>query len=311
MASEYKYNKVNYTSEDEEFNQVLSHVGGRGNIYLVGDAYPMDSKYKYRILEEFVAGIFRNDDTHRETNRVGTDMSNGDIKSGVSCKAAVTDVIMQNDEPSDLRDNRSTSHGRRRSEFDAVQKEGASSAKGVEAKNVLTTGNLSARGRTISCAIIIFIFRHAYVNHKGNRVCLEEILKDVKTRTKRNGVRPALLGLVYADIENAETRDSVMFLEQTLRSVFTKHPHGSIWAGHFISKAPDGTQTIKRHICTTVHFSQSPDNMPGKQGCFPLLQRWFRGEHKPNITSNNLVQEGNPESTEEGIPLQMRSLPHS
>lgn len=90
-------------------------------------------------------------------------------------------------------------------------------------------------------------------------MCMEEILKDVKGRVKKNhGVRQALLGLVRAEAESSETRESVMLLEETVRSVFIKHPHDSIWTGHFIPKAADGIENIKKNACKAVNVSQSP-----------------------------------------------------
>ncbi|XP_076879958.1 uncharacterized protein LOC143528228 [Brachyhypopomus gauderio] len=311
MASECS--TVQYTSEDEEFHHTLTHVGGPGQMYLVGDVNEMDNKCDYSILHEFTAEIFHSD--RGDLSCALTHIRNGDIRSG-SCQDIVSDINMQSDEPC-VQPARSTLKDQDQYSSEPgvppLKKEGDSSDKRARVKSriVKTNANMSAKGRTISCAIIIFIFRHVYVHNKNNRVCVEEVLKDVKARTKRSGLRPALLGLIYSDVESAETRGSVMFLEQTLRSVFTKHPHESIWAGHYISKSPDGMQTIKRHICTTVHFSQSPDNMPEKQGCLSLPLRWFRGEGQPSSTSNSPVQKGNPENTEEGIPLRMRSIQHS
>lgn len=86
-----------------------------------------------------------------------------------------------------------------------------------------------------------------------------EILNDVKGRVKKNhGARQALLGLIRADTESSETHESVTLLEDTMRSVFIKHPHDSIWTGLYIPNAADGLENIKKNICKAVNVSQSP-----------------------------------------------------
>lgn len=90
-------------------------------------------------------------------------------------------------------------------------------------------------------------------------MCMEGILKDIKVRVKKNhGFRQALLGLIHADAESSETSKSLTLLEETLRSVFIKHPHDSIWTGHFIPNAANGIENIKRNVCKAVNVSQSP-----------------------------------------------------
>lgn len=90
-------------------------------------------------------------------------------------------------------------------------------------------------------------------------MCMEEILKDIKVRVKKNhGSRQALLGLIHTDAESSETHKSVTLLEETLRSVFIKHPHDSIWTGHFIPNGAEGIENIKRNVCKAVNVSQNP-----------------------------------------------------
>ncbi|KAI4902083.1 hypothetical protein NFI96_014701 [Prochilodus magdalenae] len=143
----------------------------------------------------------------------------------------------------------------------------------------------SDKERAMHCAVVIFLFRHAYLHDEANRVCVREVLKDIRTRTKGHGVQPALLGLVHAHCESPETGESVELLDQMLRSVFPKHPHDSIWAGHFVPRAEDGVQAIRRHICRcvlTAQAAQSTDTVRSRKGQFfwPLQQCFRRGRRE-------------------------------
>uniref|UniRef100_A0A8B9JN84 Uncharacterized protein n=1 Tax=Astyanax mexicanus TaxID=7994 RepID=A0A8B9JN84_ASTMX len=224
MASDLQLKRAPFPQEEEEeFQQILKQIGGKGNVYLVGDVNREDGECKCSLMKEFVADVLPVDDLHREIN------SNGGVKS---------DCCPGQD-------------GQQRK-----PEVGAS----IRAK--------SDKGRAMRCALVIFIFRHSYVHEKANHVCVKEVLKDVKARTVGHGAWPGLLGLVHAHSESPETRESVELLEQMLRSVFRKHPHDSIWAGHFVPKALEGVQAIRRHVCKAVLSAQAT----AFEDCF----RWFK-----------------------------------
>ncbi|XP_049321227.1 uncharacterized protein LOC103040691 isoform X1 [Astyanax mexicanus] len=268
MASDLQLKRAPFPQEEEEeFQQILKQIGGKGNVYLVGDVNREDGECKCSLMKEFVADVLPVDDLHREIN------SNGGVKS---------DCCPGQD-------------GQQRK-----PEVGAS----IRAK--------SDKGRAMRCALVIFIFRHSYVHEKANHVCVKEVLKDVKARTVGHGAWPGLLGLVHAHSESPETRESVELLEQMLRSVFRKHPHDSIWAGHFVPKALEGVQAIRRHVCKAVLSAQATDNAPVQKGhLFLSVRQWFRRgrRDRANNSSNCQVHRGNTESTEEGIPLQKRAEP--
>ncbi|KAL7855329.1 hypothetical protein SRHO_G00175190 [Serrasalmus rhombeus] len=267
MASEQQQNRVPPPAE-EEFHQILKQIGGKGNVYLVGDVDRQDGECKCGLMQEFVAEVLAVDGMSGNINR------NGGLGS----------------------DCCSGSKGQGKPEVGARMRA------------------TSDKGRAMHCAVVVFIFRHAYVRDKANHVSVREVLKDVRTRTEGHGVRPALLGLVHDHCESAETGESVELLEQMLRSVFFKHPHDSIWAGHFVPKAPDGVQDIRRHICKAVlsaQAAQSTDTSPGRKGHFFWRQCFRRGRRDRHDTaSDDQVQKvGSAEKKEEEIPLQTRAEP--
>uniref|UniRef100_A0A3B4BXW9 AIG1-type G domain-containing protein n=1 Tax=Pygocentrus nattereri TaxID=42514 RepID=A0A3B4BXW9_PYGNA len=196
---------------EEEFHQILKQIGGKGNVYLVGDVDRQDGECKCGLMQEFVAEV------------------NGGMRA------------------------------------------------------------TSDKGRAMHCAVVVFMFRHAYVRDKANHVSVREVLKDVRTRTEGHGVRPALLGLVHDHCESAETGESVELLEQMLRSVFFKHPHDSIWAGHFVPKAPDGVQDIRRHICKAVLSAQAAQSTGEVGYTFVGITPVFQN---PNLDSRESLNRG-------------------
>ncbi|XP_053491395.1 uncharacterized protein LOC128614120 [Ictalurus furcatus] len=281
MASDCHFNSISKEEEEgEEFDRMLERIGGKGNIYLVGDA---DGENNCTLFQEFIMDMFHTE-VHIKRDK-NANLGNGNIKSAATRNCPVSDV---------------------------AQGKGENNAD-VDEKCVRHMRKISGHsGRAIHCAAIIFIFRHGYIQNKANHVCMEEILKDIKVRVKKNhGVRQAVLGLVRADAESSETRESVSLLERTMRSLFIKHPHNSIWIGHFIPNAADGIENIKRNICKAVNESQSPDNiLSRKRNIFwPLLQCWIRRgrRERAEATTYAQAQNGDPESTEEGIPLQTKS----
>ncbi|MBN3285383.1 PSMD1 ATPase, partial [Polyodon spathula] len=109
--------------------------------------------------------------------------------------------------------------------------------------------------RAIHSPLIVFVFRHEFLLHPRNRVCLKEILKDVRSRSRTAGVQPALLGLVHSTSESRDSWQSVRLLEQLLKTVFKGHPDEATWVGHFIPKKRECILEIKKNACKAIRAS--------------------------------------------------------
>lgn len=219
---------------DDAFQQILHQIGGKSNIHLISSVRGPDGDTG--VLQDFIADMFNNGG-HEETSDY-TGNSNGEIK-------IQTNACSPDQSHTDRSEQISSDH--------------CTSEKPDPLKNktVSSSRNISGNQRAIKCSVIIFIFKHDYVCHKENYACLRAILKDVRARIKRNAVCPALLGLVHTDCDQSESRDSVEFLDRSLRSVFINHPPQAIWTGRYVTKSPDVLQEIRWNTCRAVKCSMS------------------------------------------------------
>lgn len=276
------------SERDDPFQQILLQIGGKSNIHLISAVRGPDGDTG--VLQDFIADMFNNG--RREETSGCTGNSNGEIK-------IQTNACSPDQSHTDRSEQSSPDH--RKSEKPDP----------LENKTVSSSRFIGAKQRAIKCSVIIFLFKHDYVCHKENHVCLREILKDVRARVKRNALRPALLGLVHTDGDPSESRDSVELLDRSLRAVFINHPPQAIWTGRYVTKSPDVLQEIRWNTCRAVKCSMSADSAVGGKSslfwplkCFPGV---FRKTHRGQADVNtNSWQQANPNAAEEGIPLQTR-----
>ncbi|XP_056614205.1 uncharacterized protein LOC130429580 [Triplophysa dalaica] len=287
-------------SDSDDFQQMLKQIGGKSNIYLISSVCEADGDAG--LLQDFIADMF-NENLHEETTDcVGS--GNGEIKIHTTPSREEADPISP---------DQSQSEPSNHSSIPAHRCTKSHKSEALKNKTVTSSRNLSGKQRSIKCSVIIFVFGHDYVCNKANHLCLLEILKDVRARVKRNAHFPALLGLILTDCNRPQSPESVDLLDRLIRSVFISRPQEAIWTGHYVTKAPEVLQEIKRNVCKAVKSSLSGDSSPDSKGslfktitCLPgLFKKGNRGPAE--ITSSR--QQANPQTTEEGIPLQMTAMP--
>ncbi|XP_071344130.1 uncharacterized protein [Trachinotus anak] len=302
--------------EDREFQRTIALIGGKEKIYLVSDACQskeVDAD-DAGILQEFIHDMFQNSG-HASSNGQphSSDSSNrGDTASANTHSCNKTEATKCNEIPLTARpeglDLRACPVGEDR------EKEKRPKRNGNAQKTARRRANIYSLKRAIDSPIIIFIFRQTFVSKDSNAVCLKEILKDVRARTKRARIaRPALIGLIRARQESAETLRCAQLLECLIRSVFHKHPPETIWAGCFIPKTEDKILSIKQNACKVIQSSQTADNTRDRGNplfwpfqCLFWPQRRGAGGQANNSTITR--QRGDTGSVEEGIPLKTNSI---
>lgn len=125
------------SKEEEDFDRMLKQIGGKGNIYLVGAA---DGENNCSLFQEFIMDMFHAD-VHVKRDK-NANLGNGDIKS-----AAARNSPVSSDEAPGKGDNT----------VDVDEKQNRHKRK-ISGHN----------RRAISCAVVIFIFRHGYIQNKVN-----------------------------------------------------------------------------------------------------------------------------------------------
>ncbi|KAF7657685.1 hypothetical protein LDENG_00023480 [Lucifuga dentata] len=243
--------------EEREFQKVITLIGGKEKAYLVSDACEKEHEENAGILQEFIRDMFDHSsaadgsDGQLHTSPLS---SHGDAacKNQICCNSQNPKC---NDIPLTTRPEDSGFRTNKPAGEDSERRNG----------NVQRTATWSANiynlKRTIDSPVIIFLFRQQFLSRMSNEVCLKEILKDVRARTKRgSSSRPALIGLIRSTLESAETRQCAQLLERMIRSVFRKHSPDAIWVGSFIPNTKDKMLDIKKNICRVIQSSQTADD---------------------------------------------------
>eukprot|EP00066_Takifugu_rubripes_P023949 XP_011613215.1 PREDICTED: uncharacterized protein LOC105417944 isoform X2 [Takifugu rubripes] len=195
---------------------------------------------------------------------------------------------------------------------ESTENGGRGARNGSARSRVTRSASMYSSKRTIDYPVIIFIFRQTFLSQNTNRVCLKEILKDVKARTKHARIaRPALIGLIRTREESAETHQCAQLVERLLRSVFHKHSPETMWVGCYIPKTEVKTLCIKKNACRVIYSSQTADNAQdrGESVFWPCLS-WPRGRG-PRFQANNSSasrDRDDGECIEESIPLNTKSM---
>ncbi|XP_007542027.1 uncharacterized protein C2orf72 [Poecilia formosa] len=281
--------------EEMEFQKAVAQIGGKERICLVGDVCGRSKEVDgddVGVFQEFIRDMFHNSSEGQLPCCAPRDHqgdTEGKAETGKSNEMPLTE------KSKDLEKDREK------------EKRPGSNPQRTATRRF----NIYSSKRAIDSPVIVFIFRQTFISRTSNELCLLEILKDVKARTKRGPVtRPALIGLIHTKQESAETQRCAQVLELLMRSVFRKHSPDTIWVGCFIPKTEDRILSVKKNTSKAVYAaSQTADNA-GERGSQPLwpVQCCFRpqtGEvtRQNNNKSSNCRPKGEDGSPEEGLPL--------
>lgn len=232
----------NLADVEGEFQKILAQIGGQDKIYLVSDA--CESKEvdgdDVGILHEFIRDMF-----HISIPAISKGHpQSSDHGNTPSEKHRAEETSKPFTEKS------------KDVELEEVGEKERRPAHGAQRTATRNTNVYSAK-RAIDAPVIVLIFRQAFISQGPNEVCLKEILKDVKARTRRaSNKRPALIGLIRTAQESAETQRCAQVLEDLMLSVFRSHSPETIWVGCFIPKTEAKLLSIKKQICKVVYASQ-------------------------------------------------------
>ncbi|XP_048833433.1 uncharacterized protein C2orf72 homolog isoform X1 [Brienomyrus brachyistius] len=312
------------SQEDEEFQQILSEIGGKERIHLVSESWNPQDGNPPQLVEELVKDIFHSpfleyrDDATDNFNHMASNISNGSVSAGD--KSQENQTSFERTSTSNYVSRAKALHSSQGGELMQPQRpqglemnakrDEEDTEKATAVKRGIFNKSCDPRGihRAIDSPIIIFIFRQEFIICIENRICLKEILKDVKVRLKKTGVVPALLGLVYLRGQSRETCTSIAVLDQLMRSVFRSHSSETIWVGPFVPNTADGTHTIKKNVCRTLQSSLRRGNAVNRgSGLSEMLQcfPWsHRGVQRNAATSTSINgKQGGADCVEECVPL--------
>lgn len=241
--------------EEREFQKAIAKIGGSERIYLVSDvcrSKDLDGD-DAKILQEFVRDMFH--DGSLVANGHGGPQSSPTSDHGGK---ASTNHVSSEAETGKGNENYLTARPKDLELGEDREKKRRPAGSSNAQRTATRRANSHSLKRAIDSPVIIFIFRQTFIGRAPNEVCLKEILKDVKARTKRATIaRPALIGLIHTTDESAETRRCAQLLERLIRSVFHNHASEAIWVGCFIPKTDTLMLSIKKNVCRVIHSSQA------------------------------------------------------
>ncbi|KAG7217501.1 hypothetical protein INR49_021428 [Caranx melampygus] len=272
--------------EEREFQRIITLIGGRERIYLVSDACQtkeVDAD-DAEILQEFIRDMFHDNSSslHASSNgeHCSSDPSDREDAASATHSCSKTETAKGNEIPLTARPEGLDLRA-------CPLEEKRPTHNGNAQRTATRRGNVYSLKRAIDSPIIIFIFRQTFVCKESNEACLREILKDVKARTKRARIaRPALIGLIRARQESAETQRCAQLLECLIRSVFHKHPPETIWAGSFIPKTEEKILSIKQNACKIIPGIEGT-RFSGHSNVYPGLK-----EEEPEASPTTLQSPG-------------------
>ncbi|XP_058495356.1 uncharacterized protein LOC131466184 isoform X1 [Solea solea] len=286
--------------EEREFQKIIARIGGRERIYLVSDVCQSKEvdEDDTGTLHEFIRSVFH----------VGSSCATSNGQQHTSNPGSAEDTAGENHISSQSQVDECQTTGMRPEDVDLKVSPVTGDKETVQRTAAMGTSIYSSK-RVIDFPVIVFLFRQTFVSKNSNQVCLKEILKDVKARTKRARIaRPALIGLIHGRQEDAEVRRCAQLLERLIRSVFRKHPADTIWTDCFIPATESKVLGFKRNACKVIHSSQTADNTSdgGNSLFWPfrcLFQHQRKGDRGQTHNPATNRQTGDTGSPEEGIPL--------
>lgn len=242
------------TEDEVDFQKTVFQIGGRERLYLVSE--PLGDKDEQdesgaEIVREFIRDMFPGSLAEGcLQSRFFSAAAGPLVSSSGSSDAAGAKQPNGSDDALTL--VLKHSHG-------AEEKEELSTtSNGSVQRSSARRGSSHCSQRAIDSPVIVFLFRETYLSKIPNHVCLKEILKDVKARTRRASIaRPALIGLISGGEDNTDTRLCSQVLELQLRSVFHRHSSGTIWVGTYIPSDDASVLGIKRNACRVIRASQT------------------------------------------------------
>ncbi|KAM3619178.1 uncharacterized protein V6R79_004190 [Siganus canaliculatus] len=297
------------SEEEKEFQKTIALIGGKERIYLVSD--PAKNKEEDEedagILLQFILEMFPGNwvNTFPELCSCSSN-SHGDASASQTAESGKShDDIQLTVRPSDLN---------LKACLEGEDTGKVTTSDGKARRAAARRANIYSLKRTIDSPAIIFLFRQTFLSKPSNHICLKEILKDIKARTKRAKLaQPALIGLIRTCQESAETHQCAQLLERQIHMVFHKHSPETIWVGCFIPKTEANMLAIKKNACKVINASQTADNTRDRgnpffrtfQCLFWPLRREARGQAENSSASRN---RGDTRSAEESIPLKTNSF---
>lgn len=240
------------TEDEVDFQKTVAQIGGRERLHLVSE--PLGAKDEQdesgaEIVREFIRDMFPGS------------LAEGSLRARFLAAAPRISSGSDGDAASEKAPNGSDAAltiGLKDSQGAEETGEPSTTCNGSVQRSTARRGSVHSSQRVIDSPVIVFLFRETYLSKIPHHVCLKEILKDVKARTRGASIaRPALIGLISAGEESADTRLCVQVLELQLRAVFHRHSAGTVWVGTYIPSADASVHSIKRNACRVIRASQT------------------------------------------------------